>query len=781
MTRRWLYLGVSSVTCGTLLLELSLTRIFSVIMYHHFTFLAVSLALFGLGAAGVVVYLRPRMTEPNRLVARARRYAVAAAFAVAAALVIILQQQVGIGVAARNVATVSVIYLSAAIPFFCAGVTVTLVITRLQAEMSRLYFADLVGAAIGCLLVVPLLQALGGPSTVLVAAALFGGGALSFGLAEEGGQRRPWLVGGLVTGLAILAATANSVVPVLRMPSAKETVEERVLFEKWNSFSRVTVEKTPHDFLWLRIDSSAATKIFSGELEKTGWEATRRFSENRVAAAVYALKKAGPALIIGPGGGGDVISALYFGQRQVTAVEVNPLIAQDVMRERFRDYAGGLYDRPEVRLEVGDGRAWVRASDKRFTSIQATLVDTWAASAAGAFTLSENNLYTREAFGDYLRHLTDDGLLTMTRWREPPRELLRLLVLGRSALDDLGESEHGRHFYIVAEPRLATFLLKRTSFTTEELAALDDYVAKAGLTTLYSPGGARPNVYSRFLALRDWRKFVEEFRADISPTSDDRPFFFYTMKTADLGRALLSPAELSHENLGLALLVIALFVVCALVLLFLVLPLFVLRRELVRTDRLAKTRFLAYFIAIGVGFITLEMALLQTFVVVLGQPVFSLVAVLFGLLIASGFGSFFSRHECLARLCPRLGSTRARLFVRVLVLCLVPLLAPLWSDLIATWSVVPRILAVVGFVAPVGFILGAFLPIGVMTAGERFGVLVPWAWGLNGAASVLGSVLAVTLAMNVGFVSTMVVGLACYFAALFAISAQVRISRPEAS
>jgi hypothetical protein len=783
MTRRWLYLGVSAATCGTLVLELALTRVFSVIMYHHFTFLAVSVALFGLGAAGVMVYLRPRLTDPERTLPLARRYAVLAAVAVVVAAVVILQQKVGVGIAAKNIATVTLIYLVAAVPFFLAGITVTLVVTRLREEMSRLYFADLVGAAVGCLLVVPLLEVLGGPSTVLVAGALFGLGALAFGLAEADAAtvRRAWLPGGLSAALLLMAAVANAILPWLRMPSAKETVEERVQLEEWNSFSRVTVETTPHDFMWLRIDSSAATKIFSGELERDHWEATRRFSENRVASAVYAVERGGHALIIGPGGGGDVISALYFGRHQVIGVEVNPLIANDVMRGRLLDYTGHLYERPEVQLEVGDGRAWVRASSERFTSIQATLVDTWAASAAGAFTLSENNLYTREAFGDYLTHLTDDGILTMTRWREPPREFLRLLVLGRAALDDLGVSEHAQHFYVIADQRLATFLLKRTPFTEGELTALDAYAAKAQLTTLYAPGRPAANAYNQLLSAVDWRQFVADFKADISPSTDDRPFFFYTMRSGDLLRSLLSPGRLSHENLGLALLVIALLVVTGLVVIFLVLPLFLLRRDVMRTDRAEKARFLAYFIAIGVGFITLEMSLLQTFVVVLGRPVLSLVAVLFSLLVAGGLGSYCSGHTWLARLWPRLRATRVRLAARVLLLAVVPLCSPYWSDLIAPLPLVVRVLAVVAFVTPVGFLLGAFLPLGIMKAGERLGALVPWAWGLNGAASVLGSVLAVTLAMNAGFVITMVAGLACYVLALLAMSPQDTTSRPAAS
>ncbi|MBI5507943.1 MAG: hypothetical protein HY903_04210 [Deltaproteobacteria bacterium] len=757
MKRSWFFVGVGAVTAATLILELSLTRVFSVIMYHHFTFLAVSLALFGLGLAGVVVYLRPALGGPDGLARALGRYPLYAAAATVLALSIILRQRVSADVNWQNLGTVSVIYVVAATPFFAAGVIVTLAVSHLRREIGTLYFVDLLGAACGCLAVVPLLGLFGGSGTVLCAAGLFASAALAFSLAFGVGAHK-WRLGlGLgALGLSVVLIVGAAQAWFFRMPSAKETREERVVFEGWNAFSRVTVEKTPHDFMWLRIDSSAATKIFSGALADQGWQPTRRFSENRVASLAYALAPEGAALIIGPGGGGDVISALMHGRRRVLAVEVNPLIAEDVMADAFREYSGGLYQRPEVELHVGDGRAFVRATTEHYQSIQATLVDTWAAAAAGAFTLSENNLYTRQAFGDYLTHLAPTGVLTMTRWRAPPKEFLRLLVLGRAALDDLGVAAHAAHFYVAADLRLATFVLGREPLTPAAIAAFDRYVADAGLATLYAPGRAADNPVARFLSAPDWRAFVAAFREDISPPTDDRPFFFYTTKPSELLTS--TRAGLGHGGLSLLLMPLALVIV--LVLAFLLLPLFWLRRDVTRSDRRGKAGYLLYFVAIGVGFITFEMAMMQTFVRALGQPVLSLVAVLFALLVAGGLGSYCSRPRVLGRF--GLSGARVQLLPRVLVLLIVPLLAPLVADLVASYPVTVRVVAVVLFVAPVGFVLGAFLPLGILAAGARFQAVVPWAWGVNGAASVLGSVLAVAIAMNVGFVDTMLVGVCCY-------------------
>lgn len=281
MRRGWLYAGVACVTGATLILELALTRIFSVIMYYHFSFLAISMALFGLGLAGVVVYLRPALMAPARFRELLRRYSLYAAGATVIALLVVLRQHVGLGLAARNLATVSLIYLVCALPFLFAGMTVTLAVGHLQRDMGRLYFADLFGAAAGCLAVVPMLELLGGPSTVLLVAALFVCGHLLF---SRGGQPRAVLrlgPGALLLAGAVALVAVNTARPLFKMPSAKETREERVLFSRWNSFSRVTVEQTPEDFLWLRIDSSAATRIFAGRLEQQGWQPTGRYSETR--------------------------------------------------------------------------------------------------------------------------------------------------------------------------------------------------------------------------------------------------------------------------------------------------------------------------------------------------------------------------------------------------------------------------------------------------------------------------------------------------------------------
>ena len=771
---RWLFAGVACTTAATLMLQLTLTRIFSVIMYYHFAFLAISLCLFGLGASGIYLYLRPRLTDRAGLVQRLTRYGVLAGVTTAFALHYILGQTVSLELVGKNLKVLTTIYVLAALPFLFAGMVVTLVVHQLREQMSRVYFYDLVGAGLGCLALIPLLDLLGGPSTVLLAGALFMVAGVLFRLALP--ERALLSLGGGLAGLfaiaGLTAAVVNTVSPFMRIPSVKGTLEERVIFAKWNSFSRITVEQTTGDHLWLKMDSSAATRIFSKEVEAQKWEPTRRFSEVQVASLVYALRKPGKSLIVGPGGGPDVISALYYGQKDVTGVELNPITVNDVMKGRFREYTGGLYTRPEVKVVVGEGRSFIRGSKERYSSIQATLVDTWAATAAGAFTLSENMLYTREAFRDYLAHLTDDGVLTMTRWHG--REFLRLLVLGRAALDGLGLSGHARHFYIAGDDRMGTFLLKKSPFSEEEVRRLDAYVAENRLTRVYSPFAPDQNQLASFLREPNWKGFVEYHPEDISPTPDDRPFFFYTVKPGDLLTVFRDIRALSEHNVGLALLLILLGVVGALVFVIFVLPLFLFRRDALRGDRLAKSRYLIYFLCLGAGYITVEIALMQHFVLFLGHPTYALVIILFSLLVASGAGSYTCRNVGPDR-ADRVVLRNVALLAGVLVGYM--LLLPVVFDAAVGLPMPVRIGMTVALIAPLGLLMGTLLPLAIQGAGKRFGELVPWAWGLNGAASVFGSVLAIALAMNVGFKRTLLVGL--FFYALGLVSVRGLLGRSQ--
>lgn len=767
-----IFAGVALVSLCVLMLQLTLTRLFSATMYYHFAFLAISLALFGSGASGVAVYLFQR---PLAGVSTARLLASStllfAVTTVSALLVVLAQPLSPADAGGRTVWRLVVIYLAAALPFFFAGAAVTVAISRFAAQMSRLYLFDLGGAAAGCLLLVPLLDHVGAVNTVLVSAVLAAAAAALFeSAAPRGGAFRAWqaVVSIGLVGLA-LGNARGGFIDVRR---AKGLVEQgQVIFARWNSFSRVTVwGSLENDVVLVMIDADAATP-----LSRDGSDLVRHARQReRVEALPYLLKPGGKALIIGPGGGDDVIMARLFGSRDVTAVEVNPIIALDIMSsEPFRGYSGRLYEQPGVRLVVDEARSFIRSSRERYDVIQGTMVDTWAATAAGAFALTENNLYTVEAFHDYVDHLGDDGILSLTRWyTEPPDQLLRLVTLGRAMLSERGVSEPARHVAIVRGPSQAgdtraatTFLLKKSPFSDGESALLEQAARRHGFTLVYSPRTRPPGPFTALLEAADPQALWRTFDSDVAPTRDDAPFFFQTVRVRNALAALRAPGEWSKTNLGTFVLFALLALTAVVSLLFILGPLLLARRRALAGRTGAKLGVLAYFACLGAGFIVVEVVLVQKCILFLGHPIYALAVVLFALLAWSAAGSWLSGRipeAALPRVLPWLLAA-----VALLVIGYAALLSP-GFDALAHLARPARIALTAGLLAPLGLALGTPMPTGIRIMRRVAPEMIPWAWGVNGAASVTGSVAALAVALVAGFNLALLGGALLYLLALAA-------------
>src|SRR4029453_14841862 len=464
-SNRGVVAGIFCISSALLMTELALTRIFSVTMYYHFAFLAISIALFGLSASGVTLYVaRTRLArfETRRLLAT---FALVHAAATVVALFALVRLRGGWTYSPQNLALMLAIYGLAALPFFTGGAVISLAFARLTTRINVLYGADLLGAATGCVALIPLLNHLGAPGGVLASAVL----SAAAPIAASPGVRRPFIAGVALALLALpLGAQLAGYAP-FDVVWAKGHERDRVLLSKWNSFSRVAVYDRAHgdwslspaytgpkiDSLFMDIDSAASTPIVKGTSDAA---AANSMKHELTAIGYYLVEKPQgfSALVIGPGGGRDLLSALVFGATHIDGVEITPIIARGVMLDRFRDYSGGIYTDPHVTIHVDDGRSFVRRSVMKYDVIQASLVDTWAATAAGAYTLTENSLYTVEAFGEYLDHLSDRGVLTITRW---VFDGLRLVSLAQAACAERG-LDPARHLAIVRLDRVATFLLK---------------------------------------------------------------------------------------------------------------------------------------------------------------------------------------------------------------------------------------------------------------------------------------------------------------------------------
>jgi predicted membrane-bound spermidine synthase len=779
--------AVALISSTLLMIELALTRIFSVIMYYHFAFLAISIALFGISASGVLAYVARRRLERIGTASLLATESIIYAVVTIVALFFLVRLRVGLQYSPHNLVLMLTIYALAALPFLTGGLVITIAVSRLTSRINAVYAADLIGAATGCLVLIPLLDRFGAPGVVLVAGALSVTAAVIF--ADRAHRTRY-----LVAAAAVIAPVVSSQLVganAFDVLDTKGHQGDRVLFSKWNSFSRIGVYERSHgdwslspsytgplpETRFMDIDSAASTPI----LRLAPDLSNAQYLRYELTALAYQLKDGTDfsALIIGPGGGRDLASALVFGAKRVDGVEINPIIADEVMRDRFSDFSGRIYSNPRIRIAVDDGRSFVRRATGRYDVIQASLVDTWAATTAGAYTLTENTLYTVEAFDDYLDHLTDNGVLSITRW---VLDGLRLVSLAQEACSQRGWSCADR-LAIVRQDRVATFLLKRSPFTETEIAKLRETAHRLDFDVLYAPStrpggvisairdewvdGQPTGDYARLIRTDDREAFYARYRYDIRPTTDDRPFFFNTTKLKDQFHVAFGRSMLFGNGLSALLTLLAISV--GFIVLFVVGPLAVTERGNPRPP--GWLAWLFYFGALGAGFMLIEVSVLQRFVLLLGHPVYSLTVTLFSLLLGSGLGAAWSRRFDERRL-----SRDAAVGVVVVAVCALAVIAV--AGPVVSWAIPfsrgARIVLAAALLVPIGVALGIPMPTGIRMLNASSPEMVPWAWGINGALSVLGATLAILIAMNWGFRVTLVAAAGTYLLGLAALKLAVR-------
>ncbi|MDE3195783.1 MAG: hypothetical protein KGN84_05540, partial [Acidobacteriota bacterium] len=760
-----LYLAVALTTSATLLLELSLTRIFSVVFYYHFAFLAISIALFGLGVGGVLSYLVAAWKGSFY-----RKLGIVSL--VNSALVLVSVLAVLSRGATLGIFDFALIYFTGALPFLGSGIIVSLAISSAIERVDKVYFFDLLGAAAGCIALVWLLEAIGGPNTVVAVSILFAAaGAVWFSLADMRFGRVVSVGLGLLFAMTIITNMKYHFLEVTYAKGQKLRAEQ---FTRWNPISRIGLAKDKDAGEMIFIDADASTAIAWFDFSRLSADNLKDLLQQGPGIP-YDIRPGAKTLVIGPGGGWDVSRALASGSHDVTGVEINPIIANTIMRDKFPQMSNYLYSRPDVHIHVEDGRSFVRRSPEKYQVIQATLVDTWASTAAGAFALSENNLYTVDAFRDYFSHLTDDGLLAFTRWGfDPPRESLRLLSLAREALKSLGENNAARHVIVARADanRIAgwgatdTVIFSRKPFGEADLEKAREAIAASKMAAVYMPGDGPKNPFGQLLLASNPSAYEESYEYDISPVSDNRPFFFYTVQPRDVKDFLLRTGGQSADkkvNLAVLNLFYAMAVSIVAVLIILVLPPLVLGTRLPRES--SARGFLIYFLAIGTGYILIEVALIQKFVLFLGHPTYALTVVIFSMLLSSGAGSFASKAL--------IGDNPKRLLAALtlaagLVCILALVLQPILSGAVGLPFAV-RVVSTVLLIAPSGFLMGLPFPVGLRMLERTHPASVRWAWSLNAAASVLGSVGALVLALYLGLIGTLLIGGSLYLLALLVV------------
>lgn len=757
-----IYFGVAATSLATLLLELALTRVFSVVYFYHFAFLAISIALFGLGVGGVFSYVASGWR--GSLFTKLGALALTNSAAIVLSLEFLLTRTGNMQPAELMVA-----YFAAAIPFVLSGAILSMVIAATIRSVNRVYFFDLTGAAGGCVALVPLLNWVGGPNTIIVAGVLFAvSAAIWFHLAHATRGRIAAVLTGLVL-VALITYNSNFHVVDVKFAKGKQLKDEE--FVQWNSFSRIALQPEPgRDLKSIVIDADAATGIPRFHFEHLN-EQERFHLAYEGPGLPYLLRPGAKTLVIGPGGGWDIARALASGSKDITGVEINPIIANTIMRQKFPQYSNDLYFRPEVRIIVEDGRAFVRRSQERYRVLQATLVDTWASTAAGAFALSENNLYTTNAFVDYLSHLTSDGVMAFTRWGfDPPRESLRIVSLAQVALKQVGQDDPARNIAVVRGNLQGlerwgaqdTILISRTPFSPADTGRIKAAAATGKMELIYLPGTSLDTPFRDLLLSTDLKRFYNAYPFDVRPVGDDRPFFFYTVQARDLspfGRRASSANADSKINSAVPILFGLMAASIAATLVILALPPLLLGHQLPRSH--GAIRALLFFLFVGAGYILIQVALIQKFVLFLGHPTYALTVIIFSMLLSGGLGSFASKRLVRADV-RRLAGVLMLIAAAVLVLAAV--VTPIAEGGVALPFPV-KVLISVALISPVGFAMGMPFPTGLTLLERVMPVSVRWGWAINAASSVMGSTAAMFLAIYLGLKLTILIGGLFYLAA----------------
>jgi spermidine synthase len=765
---RLLYVGTFLLAASVLQLQIAITRIFAVLTWHHFTTMIISIALLGYGAAGAYLMSKKQKNDASNIW-KLPRYAALYAYAVIFCFFLVIRvvfEPLNIGKDNVQVISLIIYFVALSIPFYFAGLCLVTIVSTYSANITRVYFADLAGAAIGSLLSVPAIHFLGATNTVFLVGLMAGIAALLFQIEREQKFSFRQIISVLVLG-SILGLGFCFDPYLVYPPRSKElwalanAMEgpQGIEWTKWTIVARLDISKSyigplltfggsiSNKFLPIaetRVvyqDGAAPTSIVrsDGNIRKL------TYLDKLIHSAPYVVQRNPKVLIIGVGGGVDVLIGLYNGATHITGAEINSSLV-DAVRNRYRQYSGGYFHLPNVNIHPSEGRHFLSKDQKRYDIIQLSGVDTFTALSVGAYSLSENYLYTHEAIQDYLNHLNPNGVVSFSRWHiKPPRENLRLAATMLEAIEQNGAANPQKHIVVLKSDNWAETILKRSPFSIQEMERLRQWTSQNGFEILYDPFVPKRNEFNLLLrgSPPEREVFYDQYVFDVRPSTDDKPFFFNYYKWSSLFRKN-QEGGLYNTPVGLITLGQSLLLILFLALAGILYPLF--QSGTVERQR-GVYNVLAYFAALGLGFIFVEIALIQKLIVFLGGPTYSLCITLFSLLLFSGIGSYIAKRW--------LGEVERRFPMLLLALVLLIVLESFALDLGIRWglglSMFARILLAIFMIAPIALLLGMPFPAGIHILDQGKSNWIPLAWGANSFMTVFGSLLSVLLSMELGF------------------------------
>jgi hypothetical protein len=786
--RKSIYYSIFLFSLTTLALENTLTRIFSVTMWYHYAFMAISVAMLGMSTGAVKVYYSDfaKLSEEkiNEKIALYGRFF--SLFTIISLFTLLsvpfVPRNTGIGFY-----TVAFIYMTAAVPFYFSGVAVALILaTRYIHKANALYASDLTGAAVGSILFFIMLSITDAISFVIFLASL--GLVCAYMISRK---KSDVFLAGLVIFLALFNHyTGYFQIEWTKVDEGVETakIERDLDWEKWTPFSRLTVtDADDNAFGWgistkmmglypdyrvsqknLTIDSAAATVITGRDHPVS---ALIHLSYDITNMAHYLVSDARVG-IIGVGGGRDILSALHFGQKEVWGVEINGQILH-AARNVYRDFTYPFDEYENVFMVEDEARSFFERTEMEFDIIQASLIDSWAATAAGAFVLTENSLYTVEGWKVFFSKLSNKGVLTMSRWHYPfrPGEMLRLLNLAYVTLEQSGIKDPSKHILLTTVNYFddstpleehfgaGTIVVSKEPFKQNIVDRFTTYCETFGFDPVLTAEKEGESVFHELIDPETRDLFVKTYPLDISAPTDNNPFFFNMLKPTALltHKNIESMGPLSTNLLAIKNLLSLLLIVTLLAVFLIIVPLLIKMRGNSTSSFL--NRHTAYFSSIGTGFMLIEIALIQKFAIFLGHPTYSILVVLFTVLLFCGVGSFFS-----SRIYDKIGIKG--MFILIIAAVAVTgssnmFILPLFSS----WTLFARIIYAFFIMAITGFMLGMPFPTGLRLLGKKYSHIAPWLWGVNGATSVVSTVLAISVSIFYGISTTFFLGLVFYIVA----------------
>lgn len=743
--------GIFCIAAATLLLEVSLSRIFSVLFFHHFAFLIISTALFGFGFSGVyLLFRKPAREKLDLYLGLAAILFGLSTLIVYRVILYVPPQTEGLIQRPEQIIRLLLNYALLAVPFYFSGYVVGAILSSFPEQSGRLYAFDLMGAAIGCLSVLWLVPAAGASGAVVIASLIAGISALIF----VARHKVLFLFSVIfVIGCGVLLPQAENIFdfPIKRIVESKyggrHVRAEKPEYSAWSPVSRIDVYQAAGSSKIMLLDGGSNVSFvvpFHGNIAalepRYNWR-----------VVPFAIGTRPSACIIGPGGGEDVLNALSHRVESLDAVEMDPLIV-DLVQGRYREFIGAIFNQPGVNTVNDEGRSFLRRSGKQYDLIQQVHNISPIAIASGALNLSESYLLTKEAFQEYWDHLKPDGMLAINRWG-----VVRAASIASVVLQENGVQDPENYVIVTSRQKSGvdtSFYLKKGKFTDADFEKLTESSDAMGVRIDYAP---RPpwqrdeNVYYRLLSLDSRDAFINQADIDLSPPTDDRPFFDHFQRLGSFQRSsTVLPNELNRAlqfvNMGDLALFTLLGEAALFSFLFILLPVIRFGKH---SSSISRWSVLAYFSALGLGFILIEISLIQKHILFLGQPVYSISSVLFSVLLSAGAGSYLfqrffrdgSEMRWLATIPILLGTC---LLLELLIMPVV-FHAFLGSSKLIRFCISGLL------IAPLGLILGIPFPMGIRILGMKAPEIIPWGWALNAYATVIGSILCVIFAISLGF------------------------------